>query len=146
MNAHFYTISICRFWYVCYCYPPVVIMLQVCDYAWLCVTNYHRLIVLLANFETLMCFAYNIKVWESLEWQNYYHCEKKKHLSYSYHIFELSQLHQFDQEMLPNRFSWKSFFFGYISSYSLPSEHLFGYILGISTTSMQTRNSPEADM
>ena len=33
MNAQFYTISICRFWYVYYfCYPSVVIMLQVCDY------------------------------------------------------------------------------------------------------------------
>ena len=102
----------------------------------------------MAYFEILMCFAYIIqkcgRVWK---WQNYYHC--KKHLGYSYHIFKLSQLHQCDQEMLPIGFlesSLKSFFFGYISSYSLPSEDLFGYILGISTTSTQTRNSLEVDV
>ena len=31
----------------------------------------------------------------------------QKHLGYFNHIFRLSQLHQCDQELLPNRFSWK---------------------------------------
>ena len=31
----------------------------------------------------------------------------QKHLGYFNHIFRLSQLHQYDQEMLPNRFAWK---------------------------------------
>ena len=61
-------------------------------------------------------------------------------------FFKLSQLHQCDQEIRPNRFSWKFSHWGASSlvTLDLSSEDLFSYILGVSTTSMQPRNSSRA--
>ena len=47
-------------------------------------------------------------------------------------------LHQYNQRMLPNRFTSLRSFFSY-SSQSLFSEDLFGYIPGISTTNHATK-------
>ena len=74
------------------------------------------------------------------------HLSLQQHLGYFNHIFRLSQLHQCDQEMLPNRFlesSLRSSFLSYIVSFS---EGLFGYIPGISSHSHATKELSEADL
>ena len=79
-------------------------------------------------------------------------CKTKQHMGYFNHIFgglSCISVHGGHQRgmLYQIRFlesSLRSFFIGYISS-SLFSEDLFGYIPGISSTTMQPRNSPGVD-
>ena len=60
----------------------------------------------------------------------------QKHLGYFNHIFRFSKLHQSDQGILQNRFSWNFVEELFYNSSSLFSEDLFGYIPDITTTNI----------
>ena len=61
------------------------------------------------------------------------------------HLFKWSQMHLCVQRMLNGFLDWKLIEELFHISQSPISEDLFGYIPGLSTTSMQPRNSPGAD-